>query len=319
MEPVLNVVLPVFAIILSGYLAGRAGVMGPSSTDALNRFVYYVALPVLLGHSMARVDAATIFDWPFILAYLGGNGVTFAGAYFLSRIAFKNDMSQSSLFAMVSVFANTGYMGIPLAIVAFGPDAALPAAIATVFQTLVFITVTEVLITAGKSKGTGQALAKVFVDSLWGLIKSPLFIGCAVGMAWSLGGLTLPVPVDTYATVLGAAAGPGALFALGLFLVGKPISEGMGEVSIMVVIKLLIHPLVTWVLGAYVFDVRLDWLVVLVMLAALPTGASCFVLAQQQTVYIRRTSTATLFSTLIAVITIGAFFALPQVADTLLP
>ena len=59
MEPVINVVLPVFAIILSGYIAGRAGVMGPASTDALNRFVYYVALPVLLGHSMARVDAAT--------------------------------------------------------------------------------------------------------------------------------------------------------------------------------------------------------------------------------------------------------------------
>ena len=166
-----------------------------------------VALPVLLGHSMARVDASVIFDWPFILAYLGGNAVTFAGAYFLSRFAFKNDMAQSSLFAMVSVFANTGYMGIPLAIVAFGPDAALPAAIATVFQTLVFIAVTEVLIVAGKSKGTGRRLAHVFVDSVWGLLKSPLFIGCALGMGWSLSGLKLPVPVDTYAKVLGAAAG----------------------------------------------------------------------------------------------------------------
>ena len=77
MEPILNVVLPVFAIILTGYLAGRVGVMGASSTDALNRFVYYVALPVLLGHSMARVDASTIFDAPFILAYLGGNAVKF--------------------------------------------------------------------------------------------------------------------------------------------------------------------------------------------------------------------------------------------------
>ncbi|MAO55857.1 MAG: transporter [Rhodospirillaceae bacterium] len=319
MEPVINVVLPVFAIILSGYIAGRAGVMGPASTDALNRFVYYVALPVLLGHSMARVDAATIFDLPFIFAYIGGCAVTFAGAYFLSRLAFKNDMAQSSLFAMVSMFANTGYMGIPLAIVAFGPDTALPAAIATVFQTLVFIAVAEVLVAAGRSQGTGQALAKVYIDSLWGLLKSPLFIGCAIGMGWSLSGLKIPVPVDTYATVLGAAAGPGALFALGLFLVGKPISEGIGEVSVMVAIKLLVHPAVTWVLGAYVFDVRLDWLIVLVMLAALPTGASCFVLAQQQNIYIRRTSSVTLFSTLVALLTIGAFFALPQVADALQP
>ena len=316
MEPVVNVVLPVFAIILSGYIAGRTGVMGEASTDALNRFVYYVALPVLLGHSMAKVDAATLFDWPFIAAYLGSNAVVFAAAYLVSRVMFANDLAQSSLFAMVSIFANTGYMGIPLAIVAFGAEAALPAAIATVFQTLVFIAVTEVLVTAGKSQGGN--LGRVAGESLWGLVKSPLFIGCAIGMAWSLGGLRLPQPVDTYAMVLGAAAGPGALFALGLFLVGKPVSEGLGEVSAMVVLKLLVHPVAAWVLGAYVFQVREDWLVVLVMLAALPTGASCFVLAQQQMVYIRRTSTATLISTALAVITIGAFFALPEVGSALI-
>ncbi len=318
MEPILNVVLPVFAIILSGYLAGRTGVMGPASTDALNRFVYYVALPVLLGHSMARVDAATLFDWPFIAAYLGSCAIVFGIGFAFSRLLLGNDLAQSSLFAMVSIFANTGYMGIPLAIVAFGPEAALPAAIATVFQTLVFMALTEVLVIAGKNRGGGDS-GRVLLASLRGLTKSPLFIGCAAGMAWSLGGLTLPKPVDTYATVLGAAAGPGALFALGLFLVGKPVSEGLGEVSAMVALKLIAHPLVAWVLGVYVFEVRADWLIPLVLMAALPTGASCFVLAQQQMVYIRRTSSATLISTVLAVVTVAAFFALPQVSGALTP
>lgn len=310
MEPVINVVLPVFAITATGYIAGRTGVMGQPSTDALNRFVYYVALPVLLGYSMARVDAQTIFDWPFIFAYLGGGAFAFILAYVISSLLFRNDMAQSSLFAMVSIFANTGYMGIPLAVVAFGPDAALPAAIATVFQTLVFIALTEVMIAADRS--AGGRLMGVLAASLWALVKSPLFIACAIGMSWSLSGIAIPKPLDTYASVLGAAAGPGALFALGLFLVGKPLAEGMGEVSVMVVLKLMVHPLITWVLAVYVFDVRADWVAIIVMLAALPTGASCFVLAQQQNVYIRRTSTATLISTVLAVATIGAFFAFPD-------
>ncbi|MEK9673162.1 MAG: AEC family transporter [Rhodospirillaceae bacterium] len=314
MGPVVDIVIPVFAIIATGYVMGSIGVMGQPSTDALNRFVYYVALPILLGHSMAKVDAATIFDWPFIFAYLGGNAVTFAGAYMISRFAFKNDMCQSSLFAMVSVFANTGYMGIPLAIVAFGDGAALPAAIATVFQTLIFIAVPEVMIAADRS--TGQRLTRVFIASVTGLLKSPLFIACAVGLAWSLSGWDLPPPATTYLTFLGSAAGPGALFALGLFLVGKPIAEGMSEVSVMTAIKLLIHPLVTYLLAAHVFQVRADWLPVIVMLAALPVGASCFVLAQQQGVYIRRTSTATLISTAVAVLTISAFFAWPELYAT---
>jgi len=317
MEPVVNVVLPVFAIILSGYLAGRVGVMGAPSTDALNRFVYYFALPVLLGFSMARVNVSEIFDLPFIAAHLGGCAITFVIGVAISKALFRNDLAQSSLFAMVSMFANTGYMGIPLAIVAFGPEAALPAAIATVFQTIVFIAIAEVMIAAGRH--TGGSLARVYLGSIWALVKSPLFIACALGMGWSLTGVKLPVPVDTYGTVLGAAAGPGALFALGLFLVGKPISEGMGEVSVMVALKLIVHPLVAWFLADQVFDIRDDWFAVLILMAALPTGASCFVLAQQQGVYIRRTSTATLFSTILAVFTVAWFFSLPWVSAALAP
>ena len=318
MEPVVNVVLPVFAIILSGFLAGRVGVMGAPSTDALNRFVYYFALPVLLGFSMARVDVSEIFDLPFIAAHLGGCAITFVIGVAVSKTLFRNDLAQSSLFAMVSMFANTGYMGIPLAIVAFGPEAALPAAIATVFQTIVFIAIAEVMIAAGRHSG-GGSLTRVYLGSVWALLKSPLFIACALGMGWSLTGIKLPVPVDTYGTVLGAAAGPGALFALGLFLVGKPISEGMGEVSVMVVLKLIVHPLIAWFLADQVFAIRDDWFVVLVLMAALPTGASVFVLAQQQGVYIRRTSTATLLSTILAVFTVAGFFSLPWVSASLAP
>lgn len=310
MTPIINVVLPVFAIILTGYLAGRFKWMGEASTDALNRFVYYLALPVLLFHSMASVDAAQIFNWPFIAAYMGGTSIGFVLALVVVRAAFRASMPESALFAMVSVFANTGYMGIPLAVVAYGPEAALPAGIATVFQTIVFIAIPQAMVEAGRSGGA--RVAHVVKDSLVGLIKSPIVIGPVAGMVWSLAGLPLPAPVETYCKVLGAAAGPGALIALGLFLVGKPIREGSAEVGLMTLFKLLVHPLIVWVLATQVLEVRDDWIPVVVMLAALPPGASCFVLAQQHGVYVRRTSTATLVATVLAVVTIGLYFAFPH-------
>lgn len=72
MEPILNVVLPVFAIIAAGYACGHFRLLGDESTDALNRFVYWVALPVLLFHAMAGVEVGRLLNWPFIAAYAGG-------------------------------------------------------------------------------------------------------------------------------------------------------------------------------------------------------------------------------------------------------
>ena len=96
MEPVFNVVLPVFAIILTGYACGRFGVLGPASSEAINKFVYFVALPVLLFHSTARVDPAEIFNWPFLAAFGAGSIVTTIAAIIFARTVFKTRLAERS-------------------------------------------------------------------------------------------------------------------------------------------------------------------------------------------------------------------------------
>ncbi len=66
MNALINVVPPVFGIILTGYLAGRLEVLGPDSAAALNRFVFYFALPPALFLAMVRAPIDKIFNWPFI-------------------------------------------------------------------------------------------------------------------------------------------------------------------------------------------------------------------------------------------------------------
>ena len=309
MEPIVNVVLPVFAIIFCGYVSGRMKVLGEASSEALNGFVYYVALPVLLFFSMARVEPAEIFQWQFIGAFALGSAATLLIAFAISRWVFKARMAETSLFGMTAIFGNTGFMGIPLAIVAFGPEAALPAIIATVFQSLILLALVAALIEMDLSggRGGGNALA----DTARALIKNPLLISSAAGIAWSFGGAKLPVPVATFCEILSAAAGPSALFAIGLFMVGKPLRAGMGEVASMSILKLIVQPAITWWLVVNVFEMAPMWAAMAILMAALPAGANCFVLAQNYGVYVQRTSAAVLISTIVAVMTLSVLFGMP--------
>jgi len=309
MEPIINVVLPVFAIIFSGYACGHFKVLGEASSEALNRFVYYVALPVLLFYSTARVEPAEIFQWSYIGAFALGSVLTLGVAMAVSKAAFGNRLAESALFGMTAVWGNTGYMGIPLAIVAFGEAAALPAIVATVFQSLVLLALIAALVEMDLS--AEHQGAKVAMDVLKALARNPLVISSAAGILWSIAGLKLPVPVETFCKILSPAAGPAALFAIGLFLVGKPLRAGLGEVGAMTALKLVLHPLITWALVAFVFELEPMWETVAVLMAALPAGANSFVLAQNYGVYVQRTSSAILISTVVAVITVSLLFAMP--------
>ena len=179
MIAVLNVVLPVFGIVLAGYLCGRSGVLGAASSEALNAFVYYVALPALFFISMARVPLSDILNWPFLFAYGGGALLAALLAVFAGRLWFKNRVAEQGLHGLAAIFSNTGYMGIPLLITAFGPEAALPAIIATVLNGAVVMAIGIVIVEIDLSRGEG--LAHILADAAKGVLRSPLVLSAAAG------------------------------------------------------------------------------------------------------------------------------------------
>ncbi len=308
MQPVINVVLPVFAIILTGYLTGRFKILGNESGEVLQRFVFYVAMPVLLFYAMARVNPQDILNGPFLGAYLGGQAMTFGVALIAARFLFKRRLAESALNGMASVYGNTGYMGIPLIMAAFGPDWAVPAIIATIVNAAVVMGVVAAIIEADLS--VGDDAVGVLKDVMTALIRNPLLVAPVLGIAWSLTGLGLAPPVETFSKILGAAAGPCALFSIGLFLVGKSLHRDPGEVSWMVFLKLLIHPAITWLLAFHVFEMDIMWATICVVMAALPTGANMFILARRYDLYLDRTSAVILISTVVSVLTLSILFTI---------
>lgn len=306
MQVVLEVALPVFALILTGYFAGKSGILGQESSAALNAFVYWFSLPAVLFLSMARRPPAEIFNGPFIGAFLGAMLLTYALGWLIGMAFRREPQAVHSMQALTASFPNTGYMGIPLFIAAFGADRLLPALITTVIMGAVMVGIAvvafELTMEGKKRAGVGHAL----VDVGKALAKNPLILSSLAGLAWGLTGLSLPKPLTTFCELLGAAAGPGALFAIGLFLAGRPLVAEWREVSWLMALKLIAQPALTWALIAFVFPLDPFWTSAAILLAALPTGGLTFVVAQQYGVYVERTSQAILWSTLASLPTLSA-------------
>src|SRR6202163_563878 len=130
MNALINVVLPVFGIILTGYLAGRIEVLGRDSAAARNRFVFYFGLPPALFIAMARAPIDKSFNWPFIGCFLGGAVLTPPRSLVAGRFWFREDVATLSVAGLTAVFANVLTMGLPLLLTAYGPDGALPSIVA---------------------------------------------------------------------------------------------------------------------------------------------------------------------------------------------
>ena len=308
MTAIFDVVLPVFAIMLAGYGAGRLGYLGEASSEALNGFVYYGALPALFFVSMARVPLAEAFDGPFLTAYGGGVAVTFLLAVAVARWAFPNRLAALGLHGLAATLANTGYMGIPLLMTAFGEAATVPAIITTVLNGAVMMALGTAIIEVDLGRGGRRRVLLRRVAA--GVVKSPLVLAAAAGLTLSALGLTPPRALATFCDIMGAAAGPCALFATGLFMVGRSMASGAAEIGWLVGLKLLVQPLVTWLLAYHLLEIEPVWAASAVILAALPTGATVFVIAQRYGIYVQRATAAILVSTVVSVVTLSAAFLL---------
>jgi len=307
MEPIVSAVIPVFGLVLCGYLAGKFGIVGAESSDALNQFVFYFALPAMLFVAVARGSLAEILNWPFLGAVVAGTLACAAVGFLVSQLGSHGSGQENTMRALNASFGNTGYLGIPLLTVAYGEVAALPAAMATVATNVMLFAVGLALLELYDDKH--ESHAKGIALALVGVLKSPLIwpIGLAIAMVAT--GIVLPVPVARFADLLAGSAGPAALFALGLFVSRQAMGEGMAAGWPGVALKLVLHPIIAAVLVYHFIPLEPLWAKIAVVCASLPLGASAFVLAQRYKVLEVETSCSAVLSTGLSVLTVSAVMA----------
>ena len=308
MHAVLNAALPVFGLILLGFVAGRSGRFEPSAADTLNRFAFYFALPALIFIAMAKVAPDQLRQLGFLAAFAGGVIVTWLVGYALSRT--KGQAVADALIEGCNAgYSNVGFMGVPLCLLVFGSEGIAPAAMSVLLtacvQFLVAIILVELALKGGQS--LGHTLKQVLVS----LFLNPLFIAPLAGITASMAGLSIPKPLEQFATLLGHAAAPTALFCIGLSLAQtKLASRDYAAISRLTALKLLLQPAMAAALALYVFSMPKMWAQAVILLSALPIGSGIFTIAKTYGRDTGVSSGAILMSHVVSVITLSSLIAM---------
>jgi malonate transporter len=250
LEPVVAAVLPVFGLVACGYLAGRLGLVRQVSSLALNQFVYAFALPAMLFIAVYRGSLEEILSGSFLLAVVLATLATALAGFALSYFGSRAPRAESTMRALNAFFANTGYLGIPLVTVAYGERAALPAALATVATNIISFALAIVCLELFLNPRRGGVRR-----ALGGVLRSPLIWPIALAILLVGFEIKILLPVERFATLLAAAAGPCALFAIGLFVSQLSIRAGAAASWPSTLLKLVVHPILTALLAYQVLSI----------------------------------------------------------------
>ena len=290
--------LPFFLLIGTGWLAGRLRLFPPEATAWLTRFVFYFALSAMLFRFAARLDIRALFDVRFVLAYLAGSLAVWGLVFAVGR-ARAVPAPEAAMLAHTAISGNTGFLGVPMLAVLLGPAAIGPVMMVLSLDMIVFSTLITLIVAAVRHGRIGTG---TLVPVLRGLAANPMIVSMLAGLAWSAARLPLPTAADAYLSLLGAAATPGALFAIGASLAQRE-ARAPGAALALSGAKLILHPLAvgTCALALSVEPVAAG---VMIAAAALPVAGNVHMLAHHFRLAQNRVSAAILMSTAIAIATL---------------
>ena len=302
----ITVVFPLIAVMPSGYLTGKLRLLPDNGSKVISRFVFLVAMPAFIFISLARIPVHDIFDWPYLATLGGGMLAVFLLGIIVARVAFKDNLTAQSLHALTAMFSSTAYIGLPLILIVFGEAGLVPGIIGAVITGAVFMPLAIILAEIDK----GRSGAKVVTTSAMAVMRSPLLIATLAGLLMSASGVTVAAPAAAFFELLGDAFIPCALFAAGLFVSQCSVKGEAREISWLVSVKLIVHPLITWWLAFHVFELEGILPMIAVLQAALPSGVPVFVLAQHYETFVSRSSATIVISTMLSMLTLPILLVL---------
>lgn len=279
MLAILAVVIPVFAVVLIGWIAGRSGLLPTSAVPALNIFTVQLALPVLLFQFVAEADWSKLWHPGLVGAFGGGIAIIFAMTLLLGGR--ERAVADRTGDALAAAYGNGAFIGIPLVQGLFGEAGLATAVIASLLTICLIFAIAILLIEIDvhRDKGAGLAARAVLAS----LARNPMIIGPAAGALWALTGITVPEPVHRVTSLIGSTASPVALVTIGLFLADAAPAAGarigIRAVAPLILLKLVGQPLVTFALTV-ALGVPRPWAGAAILMAAMPTGTGPFMLAQ---------------------------------------
>lgn len=308
MTSVATLALPFFGLILLGYACGKLLRYPEEGLRWMNFFIVYVALPSLFFKLIAATPFEQLANWPFVTATTLSTFAAFALAFAIGMKATGAETAPATIQGLVGAYANIGYMGPGLTIAALGQASIVPTALIFVFDTMLLFTLVPLLMAVS---GAGD---RRWRETLWYIVlrvgTHPFNIASALAVTAAYLRLDLWAPLDTMLSFLKNAAAPCALFTMGVTVALRQVRKIPAELPGLLVVKLVLHPLIAWVMLSWIGSFSREWTYTAILMAALPPALNVFVLANQYHVYVERASTAILVGTLVSVATVTTWLYL---------
>lgn len=300
MHSVLAGFLPIWAVTALGWAAGRRRVLGDEAQNVLGRFAFTFAMPSLLFLTMSRShvgDLATRGVLVFAISLL----VVFAAGLALSRWVFRHRQADQAIGAMAASYVNSANLGIPVAVHVLHDTTFLISA--ALFQMLFITPLILVLIDLDTHRGLGG----LGIRMLQLPFRNPVVAASAAGLAVAALGHGLPAEATAPIEMLGGAAVPSALFALGISLSSRtrPSPAARTERRLLVALKVVGQPLLAYLLARYAFSLTGHALFAVVLVAGLPTAQNAFIFAAEYRLDTELPRDSVLLSTLLSMATLS--------------
>ncbi|WP_422048896.1 AEC family transporter [Shimia sp.] len=296
--------LPFFALIGLGYWAGRTRFFSEEATAYLTKFVFYFALSAMLFRFAANLSLAEVLNWRLMGAYLMGSCVIYGLATSMAMLR-KQDVATAAVEAQCATIGNVGFLGVPMLTLLMGPEAIGPVMLVLAVDLIVFSSLIVILITGSRDGRMNLAILRTVAA---GLIRNPMIVAISLGFVWSALALPIPAPVNEFLAILGGAATPGALFAIGASLASKSAERVQVAVWLSFA-KLVLHPLFVAIAVLWILPIDPYSASVVIAAAALPVAGNVYMLAQHYGVAPHRVSAAILFSTVASIATVSLVIA----------
>nr|WP_157310685.1 AEC family transporter [Microbacterium sp. MAH-37] len=261
--------------IAVGYVIGRIDLLGAHAREVLSRLTFFVLSPFLLFTVLAQADARVLFS--SLLPVSAVAAVVVIGLYVLvAKLVWRRSAGETVIGALSAGQVNSNNIGIPLSLYLLG-SAAYPAPV-ILMQLLVFtpISLTILDTVTGGRTSFGRTVLRTATN--------PIILGSALGTLVSVLGIELPPIVIDPVTLLANACVPVLLISYGISLHGQRVLGAAGrrrDVLLASTLKLLVMPVIAWLVAQFVFGLSAHEVLIVVVLAALPTAQNVFNYSQR--------------------------------------
>ena len=300
MADVLNLTIPMFSLIGIGYLLKRIQFMSGQDGTVLSKFAFYILLPPLMFTSILSGDASKSLNINFIFSYEIITISIFVLTYLLG-VLIKLKTMEKAIFGLNAAYPNYGYIGVPLCILAFGAEAAIPLALILLADTFVLLTTLIFYKLTETRKTSLQELSKEIVQRF---IYNPLMMSVFVAFIFSIADIKITTAIDRTLSIVAASATAVALIALGVSLNVTSIKSQKGVLFFIIVIKLIVHPILIFIIFQFQTGIDPMWVKTAIVCASLPVAANVFVLANYYKNFESESAAAITITTMVSSITV---------------